>query len=230
MASRSGKVSPGAAFPLVDMEPEKSCFTSSWQTGDPRLDKCTSALLIKPNTPGQLRCSRSATDLRHRIRTFSAILHQTTPYQTMPLAVFCNRRGFEHRAQHRSVVEKFFSKVLKISRFLRFGGHCILKNAALSTGCYPIMGQNMGQTVSVDLQNFSPNFSTRKTQEKVLKYCDFRAFYGISHVILLRREKMQRIITERCIRYSTKVGLSPASTTTLPLLDTKIAILSPNGV
>jgi hypothetical protein len=34
--------------------------------------------------------------------------------------------------------------------------------------------------------------------------------------------KMQRKIAERCIRYSTKVGLSPASTTTLPLLDTKI--------
>ena len=33
---------------------------------------------------------------------------------------------------------------------------------------------------------------------------------------------MQRKIAERCIRYSTKVGLSPASTTTLPLLDTKI--------
>ena len=48
--------------------------------------------------------------------------------------------------------------------------------------------------------------------------------YGISHVILPHREKMQRIITERCIRYSTKVGLSPASTTTLLLLDTKIGI------
>ena len=34
--------------------------------------------------------------------------------------------------------------------------------------------------------------------------------------------KMQRKIAERCIRYSTKVGLSPAYTTTLPLLDTKI--------
>ena len=42
---------------------------------------------------------------------------------------------------------KNFSKVLKISRFFGFGGHCILKNATLSTGCYPIMGQNMGRTV-----------------------------------------------------------------------------------
>jgi len=31
--------------------------------------------------------------------------------------------------------------------------------------------------------------------------------------------KMQRKIAERCIRYFTKVGLRPASTTTLPLLD-----------
>ena len=56
-------------------------------------------------------------------------------------------RGFEHRVQHRSVVEKFFSKVFKISWFFRFRGHCILKNPNLSTGCYSIMGQNMGLTV-----------------------------------------------------------------------------------
>ena len=36
--------------------------------------------------------------------------------------------------------------------------------------------------------------------------------------------KMQRKISERCIRYFTKIGLSPASTTTLPLLDTKNGI------
>ena len=35
---------------------------------------------------------------------------------------------------------------------------------------------------------------------------------------------MQRKIAERCIRYFTKIGLSPASTTTLPLLDTKNGI------
>ena len=65
----------------------------------------------------------------------------------MQPAVFCNRRGFEHRVENPEVAGKFFSKVLKISRFFRFGGHCILKNAVLSTGCYSIMGQNMGQTV-----------------------------------------------------------------------------------
>ena len=46
--------------------------------------------------------------------------------------------------------------------------------------------------------------------------------FGIDHVILRSDMKMQRKIAERCIRYSTKVGLSPASTTTLPLLDAKI--------
>lgn len=35
---------------------------------------------------------------------------------------------------------------------------------------------------------------------------------------------MQRKIAKRCIRYFTKMGLSPASTTTLPLLDTKNGI------
>ena len=65
-------------------------------------------------------------------------------------------RGFEHRVQRPEVAEKFFPKVLKISRFFRFRGHCILKNAALSTGCYSIMGQNMGQTV---FRKFAENFS-----------------------------------------------------------------------
>ena len=38
----------------------------------------------------------------------------------------------------------------------QFGGHCILKNANLSTGCYSIMGQNMGQTVLWEIaENFS---------------------------------------------------------------------------
>ena len=48
--------------------------------------------------------------------------------------------------------------------------------------------------------------------------------YGISHVILRSDMKMQRKIAERCIRYFTKIGFSPASTTTLPLLDTKNGI------
>ena len=52
----------------------------------------------------------------------------------------------------------------------------------------------------------------------------FLVFYGISHVILRSDMKMQRKIAERCIRYFTKIGLSPASTTTLPLLDTKNGI------
>ena len=47
-----------------------------------------------------------------------------------------------------------FSKVLKISRFFGFGEHCILKNPNLSTGCYSIMGQNMGQTVLWEIAVF----------------------------------------------------------------------------
>ena len=57
------------------------------------------------------------------------------------------RKDFEHRVKNPEVAEEFFSKVLKISQIFRFCGHCILKNATLSTGCYSIMGQNMGQTV-----------------------------------------------------------------------------------
>ena len=57
------------------------------------------------------------------------------------------RKDFEHRVKNPEVAEEFFSKVLKISRIFRFNGHCILKNATLSIRCYPIMGQNMGQTV-----------------------------------------------------------------------------------
>ena len=40
-----------------------------------------------------------------------------------------NGRGFEHRTKNPEVIGKFFSKVLKISRLFRFGGHCILKKA-----------------------------------------------------------------------------------------------------
>lgn len=57
-------------------------------------------------------------------------------------------RGFEHRAENSEIVEKFFSKVLKISRFFRFRGHWTLRKAALPTECYRIMGQNMGQVLS----------------------------------------------------------------------------------
>ena len=42
--------------------------------------------------------------------------------------------------------QKIFQKASEISQFFRLSGHCILKNPNLSTGCYPIMGQNMGQT------------------------------------------------------------------------------------
>ena len=136
MASRFGKVSPRAAFTLVNMESEESCFTFPWQTGNSRLNQYASVLLIKPNTSGQLRCFRSTTNFCHRIWTFSAILHWITSYQPMLSAVFCNSngKGFEHQVQHPEGVEKFFSKVLKNSQFFGFNGHCILKNAALSTG------------------------------------------------------------------------------------------------
>ena len=63
--------------------------------------------------------------------------------------------GFEHRVEKPEVAEKIFSKVLVISQIFRFSGHCIQKNATLSTGCYPIMGQNMGQTV---LREIAGNF------------------------------------------------------------------------
>ena len=74
-----------------------------------------------------------------------------------------NGRGFEHRTKNPEVVEKFFSKVLKISRFFRFGGHCILKNPNLSTGYYPIMGQNMGQGGFSEIpQKWLPTFRKAK--------------------------------------------------------------------
>ena len=52
---------------------------------------------------------------------------------------------FNTEMRNPEVVGFSFQKVSKISRFFRFGGHCILKNPNLSTGCYSIMGQNMGQ-------------------------------------------------------------------------------------
>ena len=85
-------------------------------------------------------------------------------------------RGFEHRVHHRSVVEKFFSKVFKISCFFRFRGHWILKSANLSTRCYSIMGQNMGQTVLREIEEFffelfDPQ-NARKSPE-TLRFQDF---------------------------------------------------------
>ena len=85
-------------------------------------------------------------------------------------------RGFEHRVHHRSVVEKFFSKVFKISWFFRFRGHWILKSANLSTRCYSIMGQNMGQTVLREIEEFffelfDPQ-NARKSPE-TLRFQDF---------------------------------------------------------
>lgn len=75
----------------------------------------------------------------------------------MPL--FGIGRGLEHRVQHQSVVEKFFPKVLRISRIFRFSGHYILKNANLSTWCYPMTGQNMGQTILLEIaETFSKLF------------------------------------------------------------------------
>ena len=63
-------------------------------------------------------------------------------------------RGFEHRVENPEVVDFSFQKVLKSSRILRFHGHCILKNANLSIGCYSIMGQNMGQTVLREIAEY----------------------------------------------------------------------------
>ena len=91
-------------------------------------------------------------------------------------ALFCNRSGFEHRVQHPEVVEKIFPKVLKISWIFRISGHCILKNATLSTGCYSIMGQNMGHTFLRENAKIISELLTPKTQEKVLKSFDFRTF------------------------------------------------------
>ena len=82
-------------------------------------------------------------------------------------------RGFEHRVENRSVAEKFFSKVLKISRIFRFGGHCILKNSALSTVNYRDMGHGMGQRISLKIR---PNHFTRKIKEKFRNHGDFGTF------------------------------------------------------
>ena len=91
-------------------------------------------------------------------------------------AVFCNRRGFEHRVRNPEVVEEFFSKVLKISQIFRFSGHCILKKPNLSTGCYPIMGQNMGQAVLRKIaENFSELFDAQNTRKspEILRFQGF---------------------------------------------------------
>ena len=85
-------------------------------------------------------------------------------------------RGFEHRVYHRSVVEKFFSKVFKISWFFRFREHWILKSANLSTGCYSIMGQNMGQTVLRETEEFFFELFDPQNERKspeILRFQDF---------------------------------------------------------
>ena len=96
--------------------------------------------------------------------------------KTSPGAGDRHGRGFKHRVRNPEVGEKFFSKVLKNFRILRFGGHCILKNPNLSTECYPIMGQNMGQAVLRKIaENFSELFnvqSTRKSPE-IERFQDF---------------------------------------------------------
>ena len=90
------------------------------------------------------------------IATKQQLTKRNEQVKPLPVLVIGTGRGFEHRVQHPEVVEKFFSKVLKFSRIIRFGGHCILKNPNLSTGCYSIMGQNMGQTILMEFAEFSP--------------------------------------------------------------------------
>ena len=80
--------------------------------------------------------------------------------------------------RHQEVAEKFFSKVLKRSRILRFCGHCILKNTDLSTACYSNMGQNMGQIVWYQIALNYSELLDIKTKEKVPKSYNFRTFYG----------------------------------------------------
>ena len=71
---------------------------------------------------------------------------------------------------------KIFSKVMRNSRILRFGGHCILKNPNLSTGCYFIMGQNMGQLVFCEFAEFFSELSSPQNARKspeILRFHDF---------------------------------------------------------
>ena len=88
------------------------------------------------------------------IATLRYLTKRNKQVKPLPVLVIGTGRGFEHRVQHPEVIEKFFLKVFNISRIFRFHGHCILKNANLSTGCYPIMGQNMGQTVFREITVF----------------------------------------------------------------------------
>ena len=93
----------------------------------------------------------------HHMAVVITVKQQLTKRNKQVKPLPCRRsawEGFEHRVQHPEVVVNFFSKVLKIYRFFRFSGHCILKNTTLSTGCYPIMGQNMGQTVLREIEEF----------------------------------------------------------------------------
>jgi len=73
MAARSGKVSPGATFALVNVKPKESCFTFHRQPGNLCLDQHASTLLVKRNTSGQLRRLCSATYFRHRIMSLEIL-------------------------------------------------------------------------------------------------------------------------------------------------------------
>ena len=90
MISCSGKISPGTGIPLMNMESEESCFTSPGQSANPRHNQHASALLIKLNAPGQLRCFHPSPNPCHRIRTFFATPHKITSYQYIPATVFCD--------------------------------------------------------------------------------------------------------------------------------------------
>ena len=91
----------------------------------------------------------------------------------------------------------------------------VIENVRNRTGSFdPVRFDNMCKQVSAGY--------FRKKKYSLLLVTVF--LFGICHIILRSDIKMQHIIAERCIRYSTKVGLSPAATTTLPLLDTKIGI------
>ena len=90
MTSRCGKVRSGAAFTLMNMKSEKTCFTFLWQAGNLRNNQYASVFLVKLNASGQLRCFYPTTNWRYCIRTISAILHSITSYQSIPTNVFCN--------------------------------------------------------------------------------------------------------------------------------------------
>lgn len=74
-------------------------------------------------------------------------------YQAFSNLVRSSRRVFfsssskQTKTVSDTIGSAFIAAAALNSGIFRFSGHCILKNAVLSTGCYPIMGQNMGQAV-----------------------------------------------------------------------------------